>query len=123
MLSGYTIPTPLDLRHTPMNKRSPAARLFAVIALALAFVVAVIVIAGALGGDSEESGTRRHDGGAAIRRADEQQQEAPANYVVKSGDTLTSIARATGVPIVRIEALNPEVDPQILIAGEKLKLR
>jgi LysM repeat protein len=43
--------------------------------------------------------------------------------VVETGDTLTSIAHETGVPVATILTLNPEVDPQILIAGEKLKLR
>jgi LysM repeat protein len=105
-----------------MNKRSSApARLLAVIALVLAFVVAVVVIGGALG-DSEDSGTRRQGGGAA-RQAESPRREAPASYVVESGDTLTSIAHATGVSVARIEALNPDVDPQILIAGETLKLR
>ncbi len=37
---------------------------------------------------------------------------------MQSGDTLTSIARKTGVKVAEIQALNPEVDPQILIAGE-----
>ena len=44
-------------------------------------------------------------------------------YVVKSGDTLVSIAHRSGVTVAQIIALNPEVDPQILIAGETLKLR
>ena len=43
--------------------------------------------------------------------------------MIKSGDTLTSIAHETGVGVAKIERLNPEVDPQILIAGEKLKLK
>ncbi len=47
----------------------------------------------------------------------------PATYVVQNGDTLTSIAHKTGVSVVRIQALNPHVDPQILISGEKLRLR
>jgi LysM repeat protein len=46
-----------------------------------------------------------------------------STYVVKSGDTLVAIAHRTGVPVAHIIALNPEVDPQILIAGETLKLR
>jgi LysM repeat protein len=36
---------------------------------------------------------------------------------------LISIAHRTGVPVKTIEELNPEVDPQILVAGEELKLR
>jgi LysM repeat protein len=34
-----------------------------------------------------------------------------------------AIAHRTDVPVARIEMLNPQVDPQILIAGETLKLR
>ena len=48
---------------------------------------------------------------------------APSAYVVQNGDTLTSIAHETGVPVSQILKLNPGVDPQILISGEKLKLR
>ncbi len=44
-------------------------------------------------------------------------------YVVQTGDTLIAISRRTGVPVAEIQALNPEIDPQILIAGETLKLR
>ena len=43
--------------------------------------------------------------------------------MVKNGDTLTSIAHKTGVSVVRIQTLNPRVDPQILISGERLRLR
>jgi len=41
----------------------------------------------------------------------------------RAGDTLTSIAHKTGLTVAEIQALNPEVDPQILIAGETLKLQ
>ena len=41
----------------------------------------------------------------------------------QSGDTLIRIAHKTGVPVAELQALNPEIDPQILIAGEMLKLR
>jgi len=103
-----------------MEKRtSVPARVVAAAALAVAFVVAVAVIAGALGGDSHHRGSHmRASGQASAKR-----KKAPATYVVRSGDTLTAIAHRTGVPVARIEALNPRVDPQILIAGETLKLR
>lgn len=107
-----------------MKKSSSApTRVLAATALAVAFVVAIIAIGGALGGDDSERSGGPDRGGQATRKADGTQREAPASYVVESGDTLTSIARTTGVSIARIETLNPEVDPQILIAGEKLKLR
>lgn len=106
-----------------MNKRSSApARIAAVAALALAFVVVLIVIGAALGGDSDDSG----GGGGQVTR--EQQgadpaKKIPATYEVKSGDTLISIAHRMGITVARIEQLNPAVDPQILVAGEQLKLR
>jgi len=106
-----------------MNKRSSAsARVLAAVSLAVAFVVAIVVLGGSLGGEgSGGSGERR--GGGEPTRGEQRQRPAPAAYVVRSGDTLIAIARETGVPVARIEALNPEVDPQLLIAGEKLKLR
>jgi LysM repeat protein len=107
-----------------MNKRSSApARVLAVTTLVVAFVVAVVAIGGALsGGDSNGSGGRRH-GGDSAKSASHRKRKTPATYEVQSGDTLLSIAHRSGVSVARIEALNPEVDPQILIAGEELRLR
>lgn len=49
--------------------------------------------------------------------------EQRASYTVQPGDTLGAISEETGVPIETIELLNPELDPQALIAGQKIKLR
>jgi LysM repeat protein len=106
-----------------MNKRSSAsARIVAVAVLIGAFILVVVVISGALGGDSGGSNGSHH-GSKSGHQAHQVEHNAPKNYVVESGDTLISIAHHTGVPVFRIEELNPEVDPQILIAGETLKLR
>jgi LysM repeat protein len=43
--------------------------------------------------------------------------------VVKPGDSFGSIAERTGVPIERLEELNPDVDPQALVVGQRLRLR
>lgn len=103
-----------------MEKRSPApARAAAVVALALAAIVLVVAIGGALGGDSGAGGD---DGGRSGHRA-AQKRHVPPTYEVQSGDTLVAIAHRTHVPVRTIEALNPQVDPQILIAGETLKLK
>jgi len=85
-------------------------------------VLLVVVIGGALGGDSSNSGGHKHHGKAAHRTAPKR-SKVPATYTVESGDTLISISGEFGVPVARIVELNPEVDPQILIAGEELKLR
>jgi hypothetical protein len=107
-----------------MRKRSSApARAIAAIALVCGFLVVAIVVATSLGGgDSGGRSGGGSAGGQAHQRSGEN-RHTPKSYVVQSGDTLTSIAHGTGVPVVRIRALNPGIDPQILIAGEKLKLR
>lgn len=83
----------------------------------------IVVIAAALGGDDSGGDSGSGSGHAGHVK----QSEAPAHtaktYEVQSGDTLTSIAHETGVPVAVILRLNPGVDPQILISGEKLKLR
>jgi LysM repeat protein len=44
-------------------------------------------------------------------------------YVVKAGDTLVKIANTTGVPIEELLSLNPSIDPQGLVTGQRVKLR
>jgi LysM repeat protein len=107
-----------------MNQRSSApARIFAATALIVATVLAIALIAaGGLGGGSSDSGKGGHSGKSAHRAA-QAKHNVPATYVVQSGDTLVAIAHRTGVSVVRIQELNPQVDPQILIAGEELKLK
>jgi len=99
---------------------STPARIAAAGALIVALVVAIMVIGAAGGGDDSSDGNGRKQGGQASRQA---QRKVPASYTIESGDTLTSIAHRTGVPVAQIQRLNPQVDPQILIAGEELKLR
>jgi LysM repeat protein len=98
---------------------SPAARIAAAIALVLAVIVVVAVVA-SQGGDSKNASHK-----SAHHKSHEAREHRTKakTYVVQTGDTLTAIAHETGVPVAEILALNPEVDPQILIAGQTLKLR
>lgn len=103
-----------------MEKRSSAAaRIFAVLALVAAVAIILVVVAGSLGGSDSEDGSPK----GTKHQTHKRHKSEAATYVVKSGDTLVSIAHRTGIPVAHILALNPEVDPQILIAGEILKLR
>jgi LysM repeat protein len=105
-----------------MKTRSSApARVAAVTALVAAFVIAVVAIGGALGGGGSDGSAHRH--GRSAHQGSQAKRHVPATYEVKSGDTLISIAHRNGVTVAQIEKLNPEVDPQILVTGEKLKLR
>jgi LysM domain len=108
-----------------MNQRSPApARALAATALVCGFLVVIVLVATSLDGGGNGGGSGgRGSGHAARRGSGGGKRHTPKTYVVESGDTLTSIARKTGVSVARIVALNPGVDPQILVSGEKLKLR
>jgi LysM repeat protein len=44
-------------------------------------------------------------------------------YIVKTGDTLGSISEKTGVPVERLEELNPGLDQFQLRADQEIKLR
>jgi LysM repeat protein len=103
-----------------MEKRTSAfARIFAALALIGAVIVIVVAISGSLGDSGPSNRSRDGD-----RQAQKSRPKTTAKtYVVQSGDTLVSISHRTGIPVSHILVLNPEVDPQILIAGQTLKLR
>jgi LysM repeat protein len=103
-----------------MEKRSSAAtRIAAALALVAAVLVCAVVATAVLNSDSSSD---RHRGQPHAQRQKKPPTKAKT-YTVESGDTLTAIAHKTGVSVAEILALNPEVDPQILIAGQTLKLK
>jgi len=103
------------------RKRNWIARILALAALAGAIVAIVVVASNThLDSNSDNKSGQKN-------QPQKEQQKKPRTkaktYTVQSGDTLTSIAHKTGIPVAELQALNPEVDPQILIAGETLKLQ
>lgn len=44
-------------------------------------------------------------------------------YTVQSGDTFASIAAKTGTTVVKLEHLNPGVDPGALRVGQKIRVQ
>jgi LysM repeat protein len=103
-----------------MERRTSAAtRIVAVLALIGALILIVLVVSTAKNG-SDSSG--HHHSKQHAQKQKHHRSEAKA-YTVETGDTLIAIAHKTGVPVAEILALNPEVDPQILIAGQTLKLK
>lgn len=105
-----------------MSTRNVAiTRLLSVLALAAA-VAAVIVVIGSATGDGGDGGeTKKAQSGK--KQQAKKKRNRPKAYEVKEGDSLSIIADRTGVPVEEIEALNPDLDPQALTIGQKLKLR
>jgi LysM repeat protein len=108
--------------------RSTFARLIAPLALiACAVAVAALVAGSGVVGDdggSETAGTE--DLPAANERTtttETKQKQTPATYTIKANDTLSAIAEKNGTTVDRLLELNPELDPQGLVAGQKIKLR
>jgi LysM repeat protein len=102
-----------------------SARLLAPLALVVFAVVLVIVISSAAGGGGSESSTTNGNRTTTTNTTTSARPRAkPRGYVVKASDTsLDSIARKTGVPTDRLLELNPAVDPQTLVPGQRIKLR
>ncbi|KKL44799.1 hypothetical protein LCGC14_2362070 [marine sediment metagenome] len=103
-------------------------RMIAPALLALFAVVFLVVIVTSLGegsdsGDSERM-TNRTGQRQSSDRSDEVDRERKRRvYTVKTGDNLFTIAEETGTTVGELRALNPSLDPQQLVAGQRVKLR
>jgi LysM repeat protein len=118
------LPSAVDAPPAPLmkKKRSWLARFLALVALIVA-IVAIVVVAKNTDLNSN-SGKKSH---STQTHKQQQPKKKPRTtkktYTVQSGDTLTSISQKTGIPVAELQALNPEIDPQILVEGETLKLQ
>jgi len=108
------------------KKRNWFARFLALGAL-VAAVIAVIVVASNtnLHSSSDKTSTTNHHAKSQQKKQAETKKPRTTakTYEVQSGDTLTSIAHKEGMTVSELQALNPEVDAQTLIAGEVLQLQ
>jgi LysM repeat protein len=101
--------------------RSPL-RLLAPVALIVATLAFFVILTGSGDDEGQSAG-----GGTAAQQTDTGGERKdggsePETYEVQSGDTLDAISAETGVSVEQIQALNPDLDPQSLIAGQELKL-
>ena len=115
------------------RRAGPLPRVLAPIALAVAAVLFLAVIVGIVGGggggESTNKGAQREAQEAGAPTAAERREPTAeprtgrSTYTVKTGDTLGGISEETGVSVERLQELNPELDPQALVSGQKIKLR
>jgi LysM repeat protein len=97
------------------------------VALVASLAAIALVVSNATQGDDNGG-----DGGSATRTAEPRQTQQERQerrrpqrtfYRVRLNDTLGLIAEQTGVPVEQLEALNPELDAQNLIVGQRIRLR
>ena len=111
-------------------QRQSTIRLLAPASLALFAVVFLVVVVASLGGgDGDSTSSAERPAAASERRTDRPQASqsekrgSPRFYTVKPGDNLAAIAQETGVPLEELMSLNPELDPQGLVSGQRVRLR
>lgn len=109
------------------GRRGSPARLLAPIAL-VAFAVAffLVIVGSDAPEDSEDRGGRAAQTQRAGRTTATTQEEPRVPdrfYTVQTGDTLGGIAEQVGLSVERLQELNPELDPQALVSGQKIRLR
>jgi hypothetical protein len=107
----------------PDYQPNPIARVVAVVTLIASFLLVIIVIASSAGesdGGGNGNGDQVEAGGPTKRG---QQAVARGVWVVKEGDTLGQISEDTGIDTDELVQLNPDIDPQALIQGQRIALR
>ena len=114
-------------------RRSPL-RFLAPVAL-VAFGLALLVILSSSGNsdsDNTPSASEREkdrDLGASTKKKKRKPKSSAdgslptRSYTVQRGDTLGSISEKTGIPVEKLQELNPQIDPQQLTTGQKIKLK
>ena len=98
-----------------------SARYIAPLAL-VAFLIVLIIVVSSGGGHSSTASKTKPAVTAATKPAPRPRRPRKY-YVVKSNDLLSTISTKTGVSAERIQELNPDLDPQGLFPGERIKLR
>jgi LysM repeat protein len=108
-----------------MAPRSPARFLAPLALLAFSIALFLIVTSSSTETDTNEPNRATETRPAGTGNGEEQRpkRKGPRRYTVKPGDTPSSIAEETGVPLEEILRLNPDLDPQTLSPGQRIKLR
>lgn len=117
------------------TSRSLVPRILAPLALIAALVALLVVVNSSLSDDeaannapteaAQDEAERERGREAAREDAErEAEEQLPQTvYVVREGDSFAGISERTGIPTETLQELNPDVDPQALQSGQRLRLR
>jgi LysM repeat protein len=114
-------------------RRSPL-RFLAPVALVAFGLALLVIVSSSNSGDGDGTPTaserqKDRDLGTDSRKKRERRSSSAnggvptRTYTVKRGDTLGLISEKTGIPVEKLQELNPQIDPQQLTTGQKIKLR
>jgi LysM repeat protein len=98
-------------------------RLLAPLAIIAVAVSVYLVVHGTVDNHHTVTQTRTGATAAKPRHHRHKHSTKAEYYVVKPGDTLSAIATRTGVALTTLERLNPNISPNTLQTGERLRLR
>jgi LysM repeat protein len=111
----------------PKTTRSPVRLLAPIALVACAFALVVVVVSSSVTGGGDGGTESASDAPSPSSETTEEQPAPPKkekrSYRVQLGDSLGAISEKTGVEVETIQLLNPELDPQSLTVGQKIKLR
>jgi LysM repeat protein len=107
-----------------MAGRSPARFLAPIALVAFAFALYTVVqnAREPAGSNSGAPAAQSPTATPAKDTAKKSTKRKRKTYTVKTGDTPSGIAEKTGVPLETLLDLNPDLDPQTLAPGERIKL-
>jgi LysM repeat protein len=106
----------------PERKPNYFARVLAMLALIGAFVLVIFILATT---DSSDSGDDGDGDKTATEKGPTKKGESALDegvWILRDGDTLTSISQQTGIDVDELEDLNPDIDPQTLAPGQRIVL-
>jgi LysM repeat protein len=114
-------------RRSPLRILAPVALI--AFAVALAMIISSANKSGGGGGTSSSAAQKARDLGTGAKKPTKRRRSSSRGrlpksiYIVKDGDTLGSISQKVGVPVTRLQELNPNLDQFSLAPGQKLKIR
>ncbi len=103
--------------------QNSVARTLAVVGLVASLIALIAVISSSSGGGGGESGPVATTTIKTVTKPKTPSKAPKDTYVVRPGDSLSTIADKSGVSVEQLTLLNSGLDPQALISGQCVVLR
>jgi LysM repeat protein len=106
----------------PEYKPNYFVRGLAVLALIAALILVVVVVVTTSIGGSSSDGDNGNGNKSEVSKVGRKAVRKGV-WIVRSGDTLGEISVKTGIDQATLMQLNPDLDPQALLEGQRIALR